>query len=80
MTVSDDEKALAEIDEGFQMLGREVSLEMARRHSIDAKENWKTNDPESFKKDMEEMCRKIFGDQWRAEYDLMLKEEFPEEN
>jgi len=80
MTVSDDKKAMAELDEGFQMLGRDVSLEMARRHSIEAKEKWKATDPESFKKDMEEMCRKIFGDQWRVEYELMLKEEFPEEN
>jgi hypothetical protein len=78
MTSSDEEKALAEIEEGLNLLGEKPTLEAARRDFFLAKEDWKTKDPEGYKKDMEEMCKKIFGDQWRVEYDLMLKEEFPE--
>jgi hypothetical protein len=79
MTVSDDEKWAAQIDEAFNLVGKPTALEVARREFLSVKENWKTGEPESFKKDMEEMCKKIFGDEWEAEYQAMLKEEFPEE-
>lgn len=78
MTLSDDEKFTAEIDEGFKILSEGTSIEAARREFISSKQSWKDNDPDSFKKDMEEMCKKIFGDQWEAEYQAMLQEEFPE--
>ena len=80
MTAQDDENISAEIDEALGMLGRPTSIEVARRDFTAAKQDWKTKDPESYKKDMEEMCRKIFGDNWEVEYQLMLKEEFPEDD
>ena len=36
-------------------------------------------DPDGFKKDMEKMCKAMFGDNWEVEYNAMLREEFPEE-
>lgn len=80
MTAPDDKNLPDEIDEGLKMVGQPTSLELARRDFAAAKQDWKTNDPESYKKDMEEMCKKMFGDQWKAEYALMLKEEFPEDD
>ena len=80
MTSPDDEKILAQIDEGFSLLGEKASLEVARRDFFAAKEDWKAKDPEGYKKDMEEMCKKIFGDRWQTEYELMLKEEFPQDS
>jgi hypothetical protein len=78
MTESDYEKLAAEIDEGLKILGQGSSMEVVRREFLSVKQTWKESDPESFKQDMEEMCKKIFGDQWEAEYQAMLKEEFPE--
>jgi hypothetical protein len=42
-------------------------------------QEWKKRDPEGYKKDMEKLCRDMFGDRWEIEYKAMLKEEFPEE-
>jgi hypothetical protein len=80
MTLSKDGKSFDDIDEGFRMLSEKTSLEASRRDFIEVKQDWKTKDPEGYKKDMEEMCKKIFGDQWQFEYELMLKEEFPEDS
>jgi hypothetical protein len=78
MTISDDEKLAAEIDEGLKILGQGSSIEVVRREFRSVKQKWKESDPDSFKQDMEEMCKKIFGDQWEGEYQAMLKEEFPD--
>jgi hypothetical protein len=79
MSNKGDEAGIKELDEVFDLLG--TPAQMRRVHEVvrpDDKE-WKNKDPESYKKDMEEMCKAMFGENWKAEYELMIKEEFPEE-
>jgi hypothetical protein len=79
MTQSDDEKILAELDKGFDMLTTDPASE-AHYEELKARDKeWKKKDPDGFKKDMEKMCKAMFGDNWEVEYNAMLREEFPEE-
>ena len=79
MSNKDDDTGMKEIDEAFNLLG--TPAQMKRVHEVVRRNDkeWKTKDPESYKKDMEEMCKAMFGKNWKAEYELMIKEEFPEE-
>lgn len=73
----DDE--LAEIDEAINLLNRNRGMEAACKEARDRDKQWKERDPETYKKDMEKMCKQMFGDKWQIEYEAMLREEFPEE-
>ena len=79
MSDSDQEKTLEDIDESLRLLndpGHGVyDYEERKRGEL----QWKMTDPDGYKKDMEKMCREMFGDSWEVEYQAMLREEFPEE-
>ena len=79
MTQSDDEKILAELNKGFDMLTTDPASEARYEELKGRDEEWKKKDPDGFKKDMEKMCKAMFGDKWEVEYNAMLREEFPEE-
>ena len=79
MSNREDDVQNKELDEAFDLLG--TPAQMKRAHEIVGRNDkeWKTSDPESYKKDMEEMCKAMFGENWQTEYELMVKEEFSEE-
>jgi len=74
-----NDKTLEELDKDFDLLltkpSSAVNVERMKR---DSKE-WKLKDPVGYKKDMENMCKEMLGDAWLAEYEALLREEFPEE-
>ncbi|MBI4965919.1 MAG: hypothetical protein HY913_21755 [Desulfomonile tiedjei] len=70
---------LAEIDEAFGLLHQKRSMETVCNEAKDRDKEWKQRDPEGYKKDMENMCRQMFGEKWQVEYETMLRGEFPEE-
>ncbi len=70
---------LAELDEAFSLLNRNPAMEAACKEARDRDKQWKKRDPEGYKKDMEDMCKQMFGEKWQIEYEAMLREEFPEE-
>lgn len=75
----DDNDALAELDKSFQLLSGKIEAGVEYEHRKIQDRLWKETDPEGYKNDMEHMCKAMFGENWRAEYEAMLKEEFPEE-
>jgi hypothetical protein len=79
MTDHDDDKALAELDKAFDLMTRDPLSQALYEERKVKDEQWKRTDPDGYKKDMEKMCRNMFGDGWRTEYDAMLREEFPED-
>ncbi len=79
MTHSEDDSPLGLLDQSLDMLTRRGRCLEAHREIKQRDLEWKITDPVGYKKDLEEMCRKIFGDQWEAQYQLLLREEFPEE-
>ncbi|MEJ2717129.1 MAG: hypothetical protein P8182_08310 [Deltaproteobacteria bacterium] len=79
MTRSDDENYSDDLDKSFRLLVTDPASEAAHEQMKARDREWKQRDPEGFKKDMEHMCREMFGDDWKKEYDAMLREEFPEE-
>jgi hypothetical protein len=79
MTRSDDENYLDDLDKGFRLLVTDPASEAAHEQMLARDREWKQRDPEGFKKDMERMCREMFGNDWKKEYDAMVREEFPEE-
>jgi hypothetical protein len=79
MTQSDDEKIRAELNKGFDMLTTDPASEARYEELKGRDEEWKKKDPGGFKKDMDKMCKAMFGDRWEVEYNAMLREEFPEE-
>lgn len=79
MTHSDDENYVDELDKSFRLLVTDPAAEAAHEQMKARDREWKERDPEGYKKDMEQMCRQMFGDNWKPEYDAMLREEFPEE-
>jgi hypothetical protein len=76
---TDDEKALADLDNSFDLLRRDplsqAQYETLKKNDVE----WKRRDPVGYKKDLEKMCRGMCGDNWEAEYEALLREEFPEE-
>jgi len=70
---------LDDLEESFHLLSNtsksKVEYELVKRRD----RLWKEKDPVAYKKDMEDMCKAMFGDGWEREYDLLLREEFPEE-
>ena len=79
MTDFDDKKSMSEIDEALELLSSPALTDPRRSELRRDKEEWKTSDPAGYKKDMEQMCTDMFGDAWQTEYEMMLREEFPEE-
>lgn len=74
----DEDRASADIDKSFQLLaaGSKIRVEQEERKIRDSA--WKAADPKGYKKDMEHMCKAMFGDRWQVEYQAMLREEFPD--
>lgn len=76
---TDEDKALADLDNSFDLLGRDplsqANYEKARQND----RQWKERDPIGYKQDMEKMCKQMCGDNWEAEYEALLREEFPED-
>ncbi len=79
MSTSDWEKDLAELEKSFAMLGLNNKASEAYQIRKAGDEQWKVRDPEGYKKDMENMCKAVLGDDWLPAYEAMLREEFPEE-
>ena len=75
-----DDENLGEIDEALNLVNRNPEAEAAYKQARNNDEEWKARDPEGYKKDMEHMCKQMFGDKWQIEYEAMLREEFPEES
>ncbi|MFC1834070.1 hypothetical protein ACFL2Q_04965 [Thermodesulfobacteriota bacterium] len=78
MSSQNEDKKIAEIDEGFNLMQVDPVSEALHRERKAKDKAWKGKDPETYKKDMEIMCKQMFGDNWHVEYEAMLKEEFPE--
>jgi hypothetical protein len=68
-----------DLDEAFRLLtdpaAKNMDYESLKRND----RKWKETDPDSYKKDMEQMCRDMFGENWKVQYEAMLKEEFPDD-
>jgi hypothetical protein len=79
MSDKQDKEIMADLDKSFDLLRTDPMSEAAYQETKNKDRQWKINDPVGYKKDMEEMCKAMFGDKWEREYQLMLKEEFPEE-
>jgi hypothetical protein len=69
-----------ELDESFQLLSGNLKSAIENQQLRSRDQLWKATDPEGYKKDMEQMCKEMFGDRWRTEYEIMLREEFPDES
>lgn len=79
--MSDDAnlKALDDLEKSFRILDSSPEQEFASDMMRKRDEEWKRNDPEAYRKDLERMCKEMFGDNWEVEYQAMLREEFPEQ-
>lgn len=75
-----DDDILKDLDKSFNMLKTDPASEAAYETLKSKDLEWKLNDPDGYKKDMENMCKEMFGDKWEVEYKAMLAEEFPEES
>ncbi|MEW6351420.1 MAG: hypothetical protein AB1646_20395 [Thermodesulfobacteriota bacterium] len=80
MTHSENDSPLGALEQSLNMLTRRGQCLEAFKEIKARDLEWKTTDPGAYKKDLEEMCRKIFGDQWEAQYRILLREEFPGES
>jgi hypothetical protein len=80
MSNSDDKKALEDLEKSFMLLTTDPLSQAAYEQRRAQDLRWKERDPEGYKKDMEKMCREMFGDGWQIQYEAMLREEFPEES
>lgn len=76
---SDQDNGFAGIQESFRLLNDPALGEYEHQEHKRRDREWKLNDPDGYKKDMEQMCKEMFGDKWEEEYQAMLREEFPEE-
>jgi len=79
MSISDEDKALLDLDKALAMLGPSSKAGVAEQLRKARDDEWKRNDPEGYKADMEQMCKAMFGDDWRPAFEAMMREEFPEE-
>jgi len=79
MAKHDQDKTITELDEAFNLITVDPLSQSYYEQTKARERDWKRTDPEGYKKDMEKMCRTMFGDQWEIEYEAMLREEFPEE-
>jgi hypothetical protein len=78
MSQAPDEKELAQLDEDFKLLLADAKGRAAHDGLKLRDKEWKEKDPESYKQDMADMCKAMFGERWEVEYKAMLLEEFPE--
>jgi hypothetical protein len=74
-----DTKNPDDLDEAFRLLTSPAAKNTEHEMFKQSEDVWKATDPDSYKQDMEKMCRDMFGDNWKIEYEAMLREEFPEE-
>ncbi|MDQ7784521.1 MAG: hypothetical protein RDU20_16670 [Desulfomonilaceae bacterium] len=74
-----EDKDLEELDKSFSLLSGNTKAGLEYEQLKLKDEAWKQTDPEGFKRDMETMCKTMFRDNWKIEYEAMLREEFPEE-
>jgi hypothetical protein len=79
MSDYDDKKVIADLDKSFDLLTTDPLAEAQYQNLKLKDEDWKRTNPDSYKEDMKNMCRAMFGDHWEIEYDAMLREEFPHE-
>ena len=79
MSSSDEDNELEGIEEGLRLLNDPGHGNYEHEQRKRREEEWKLNDPDGYKKDMELMCREMFGDDWELEYEAMVREEFPDE-
>lgn len=79
MKDSNERKGLEEIEEGFRLLNDPGTGDYAYEERKRRDQEWKRRDPDAYKKDMERMCREMFGNNWQVEYEAMIREEFPED-
>lgn len=79
--MSDQEnlKALEDLEKSFRILESSPEQEFAADMKRKRDEEWKRDDPDGYRKDLERMCKEMFGDTWEIEYQAMLREEFPEQ-
>lgn len=75
----DDDKAIEDLDRSFGLLLDKPSAAVEHERMKRNDREWKEKDPIGYKRDMEAMCKEMFGDRWLVEYEAMLREEFPEE-
>jgi hypothetical protein len=79
MSDYDDEKAIADLDKAFDLLTVDPAAEAQFQQMKKRDADWKRTNPDSYKEDMANMCRDMFGERWEIEYQAMLREEFPQE-
>ncbi len=79
MSQAPDDKELAGLEEDFKLLMGDSKGQTAYEGLKLGDKEWKEKDPESYKRDMADMCKAMFGEKWEVEYQAMLLEEFPEE-
>lgn len=79
MSHTPDDKELAQLDEDFKLLLGDSKGQTAYEGLKLRDQEWKEKDPESYKQDMADMCKAMFGEKWEVEYKAMLLEEFPED-
>ncbi len=73
-----DGKDLEDLDKSFSLLAGNTKAGLEYEQLKLKDEAWKRADPEEYKKEMEDMCKAMFGETWETEYEAMVKEEFPE--
>ncbi len=77
---SDEMKDLAELDKSFSLLAGNTKAGLEYEQLKLKDDMWKRTDPKGYRKDMEDMCKAMFGEAWETEYKAMLREEFPDES
>lgn len=80
MSQSQEDKELAALEDDFSLLMGDSKKQTAHKELKLRDQEWKERDPEGYKKDMEDMCKAMFGEKWEIEYQAMAREEFPEES
>ncbi|MBI5571302.1 MAG: hypothetical protein HY914_15265 [Desulfomonile tiedjei] len=75
----DDDKTIKELDKNFELLLTNASGAANLQRMKQDDRIWRVKDPIGYKKDMEDMCRAMFGEAWLVEYEALLRDEFPEE-
>lgn len=75
----DEDKEIEDLDDTFTFLTGNPKAQPVYRQAKDRDQEWKQRNPAGYKRDMELLCRRVCGENWKAEYEAMLREEFPEE-
>jgi hypothetical protein len=67
------------LDDNLNMLTRRGQCLAALKEMKVRDLEWKQTDPIAYKQDMQDLCRKIYGDAWQPQYEILMREEFPEQ-